>query len=143
MIVLDTDVVTLLLHADSAEAIRISARIAELPPDADVGPTIVSYQEQTRGWIAYIGKARTVEQQVYAYGRLEAHLNAYRDSRVVPFDRAAALLAEDLRHKHPRMGTMDLRIAAIALSRDALLVTRNVKDFAPVDGLRIEDWTKP
>jgi predicted nucleic acid-binding protein len=32
------------------------------------------------------------------------------------------------------------RIAAIALANDAILLSRNVSDFAKVAGLRIEDW---
>lgn len=41
-----------------------------------------------------------------------------------------------------RIGTMDLRIASIALANDLTLVTRNTSDFARVPNLKIEDWTK-
>ena len=38
------------------------------------------------------------------------------------------------------IGSMDLLIAAHALSLDVRLVTRNVREFGRVQGLRFEDW---
>jgi tRNA(fMet)-specific endonuclease VapC len=35
---------------------------------------------------------------------------------------------------------MDLKIASIAISHDATLLTRNTVDFAQVPGLRFENW---
>jgi tRNA(fMet)-specific endonuclease VapC len=36
---------------------------------------------------------------------------------------------------------MDLKIAAIVLTHNALLISRNLKDFRKVPGLKVEDWT--
>jgi tRNA(fMet)-specific endonuclease VapC len=36
---------------------------------------------------------------------------------------------------------MDLRIASIAISRNLVLLTRNVRDFIKVPKLVTEDWT--
>ena len=47
---------------------------------------------------------------------------------------------ERLQRLRLRVGTMDLKIAAIALAHDASVLTRNSKDFSRVSGLRFEDW---
>lgn len=62
----------------------------------------------------------------------------------LPFDGSAARHFGRIRAALFRMGTpigpYDLQIAAIALSQDMILVTHNTKEFARVDGLRLEDW---
>jgi predicted nucleic acid-binding protein len=55
---------------------------------------------------------------------------------------AAATTIEQLIQHRIRIGTMDLKIAAIVLSRGATLLTCNQRDFGQVPGLRFEDWTK-
>ena len=47
---------------------------------------------------------------------------------------------ENLKRQRLRCGTMDLKIAAICLVHDGLLLTRNLSDFAKVPGLRVENW---
>jgi tRNA(fMet)-specific endonuclease VapC len=60
---------------------------------------------------------------------------------VMSFDAAAAAAFDRLLAQRVRVATMDLRIASIALSRQMVLVTRNVSDFRKVPSLQVEDWT--
>ncbi|WP_245916000.1 type II toxin-antitoxin system VapC family toxin [Merismopedia glauca] len=65
----------------------------------------------------------------------------YRSIAITPFSRASALEHQRLRKAYPRLGNMDLKIAAISLTNKAILLTRNVSDFGQIVELRIEDWS--
>jgi tRNA(fMet)-specific endonuclease VapC len=65
----------------------------------------------------------------------------YASIRVLPYDAEAQAQFAQLRRQRVRIGTQDLRIAAITLSRQATLVTRNTRDFAKVPALNIVDWS--
>jgi tRNA(fMet)-specific endonuclease VapC len=141
MLILDTDHVSLLEWGSGAEAERLRARL-EQSSSRIVATTIVSYEEQTRGWLAFAAKARTVTQQVHAYQRLKRHLDVYRGMNVLDFDELVATTYQKLRQSRIRIGTMDLRIAAIALAHNGTLLSRNAVDFNKVPGLQVEDWTR-
>jgi tRNA(fMet)-specific endonuclease VapC len=83
-----------------------------------------------------------MEQQLEAYRRLRRHVENYRQVNVLDFDEAAAGEFQQLKRAKIRIGTMDLKIAATALSRDATLLSRNMVDFSKVPRLRVEDWTR-
>ena len=63
---------------------------------------------------------------------------------VAPFDAASARQYGKLRQllgsQGMLIGDRDLMIAACALANEAVLVTRNVKEFVRVPNLRIESW---
>lgn len=59
---------------------------------------------------------------------------------VLDYTEDAANQFEALRRSKLHVGSMDLKIAAIALSRDGLLLSSNLKDFLQVPDLRVEDW---
>ncbi len=48
---------------------------------------------------------------------------------------------EGLKKQKLNVAKMDLRIAAIVLHSDGILITRNQRDFGRIPGLRIEDWS--
>jgi tRNA(fMet)-specific endonuclease VapC len=65
----------------------------------------------------------------------------YRWIPLVDFDSATAVEFQRLKQSRLRIGTMDLKIAAITLARGATLLTRNRTDFEKVSGLIVQDWT--
>jgi len=141
MVVLDTDHVSLLEWVTSAERDRLVGRLEQLPED-EIVTSIVTYEEQTRGWLAKVARARTLAEQVKAYEKLSNHLETYRNLTVVDFEEQAAIQFEALRRARVRIGTMDLKIAAIAIVRNATLLSRNLADFHKVPQLKVEDWTR-
>jgi tRNA(fMet)-specific endonuclease VapC len=114
-------------------------RLAKLADD-EVFATIVSFEEQTRGWLSYMARAKNLVAQVEAYRRLKRHLDSYRSIPVLDFDELAAVEFSRLRRLKLRIGTFDLKIASIAVSNGATLLTRNKADFERVPGLKIENW---
>jgi tRNA(fMet)-specific endonuclease VapC len=141
MVVLDTDHFSFLERAESPERQQLLARLeAKDAPEPTV--TIVSYEEQLRGWMRILAKARTFVQQVEAYRRLHRQLRHYCAFKVLEFDERAAAECQRLKKLKPKVGTMDLKIAAICLVHDATLLTRNLRDFGQVPALKLEDWTK-
>jgi tRNA(fMet)-specific endonuclease VapC len=103
--------------------------------------TIVSFHEEFLGWNAYIGNAKKIEGVVKGYDKLLQILNDFDAAQVIPFDDAAAAQFTSLRHRKIHVGTMDLRIAGIALARSMTVLSRNVSDFNQIPGLTVEDWT--
>jgi len=104
--------------------------------------TIVNVEEVLRGWLALIHRLRDVHRQLPAYVRLGQLFNALSDWEIVPFDERAADQFAGLRRQGIRIGTMDLKIASIALVNDALLVTANLHDYSLVPELRCENWLR-
>lgn len=140
MFLLDTDHVGIIQRMTEPEFNRLSTRMSRHLVSAFFVP-IISFQEQLLGWNAFINRARTKESIVRGYQKLQGILADFSVAQVVPFDEAASSRFEYLRQQRIRIGTMDQRIAAIALSRDLTLLSRNLGDFRKVPGLKVEDWT--
>jgi tRNA(fMet)-specific endonuclease VapC len=63
--------------------------------------------------------------------------------RVLPLTRQAVDRYLELRTLLPRLGKLDLSIAAIVVAFDGILVTRNRRDFEQVPDLQLDDWSRP
>jgi tRNA(fMet)-specific endonuclease VapC len=102
---------------------------------------VITYEEQVRGRLNVLSRAKTPDEQVFAYQGLQQIGMDYRSIVIIPFSRAAALEHQRLRKAYPRLGNMDLKIAAISLTNNAILLIRNTSDFGQIMELSIEDWS--
>ena len=139
MLVLDTDHISVLERADSVERARLIHRLDQAGVTAVV-TTIVSYEEQSRGWLSYVARARSATDQVDAYERLARHLETYRRLIVLDDEHSAAECYQRLRAARVNVKPLDLKIASITLANHATLLSRNLKDFEKISGLRVENW---
>ena len=103
MYLLDTDHLSV-LERGGAESERLRRRLQAVPPD-EVAATVVSYEEQTRGWLSYLTRARSLEEQVASYGYLQRHLRVFCAVPLIAFDPAAAAIVRQLQQQRIRIGT--------------------------------------
>lgn len=133
--ILDTDHVSLHQRKHS----QVTARIENCPAE-ELAITAVTIGEQMRGRLAQLGRPKV--DLSLAYDLLSTTAEYFCTTNILPFDAVAQHEYQNLRSQKIRVGKIDLRIAAIALSRNAVLVTRNRRDFEQVPGLTIEDWSQ-
>lgn len=139
MILLDPDHLTVIAYPPDPRHTGLSTRMRASDPE-EFATTVISLEEQMRGWLATLGKTRNVREQTAGYDRLVALIRFFERWDIVPFDDQAADEFERLRKAKVRIGSQDLKIASIALSRGALLLSANLRDFRQVPGLRVESW---
>ena len=116
----------------------LSERAAKM--DTDFFITVITPQEIAQGWLAAIHREPAGPRQVFAYRRFLHSLLGFPKLTILPFDDEAANRFTALQNQRIRIGTMDLKIAAISIAHDALLLSRNLVDFEKVPGLRVENW---
>jgi len=115
--------------ADVPEAVELLERLA----DDDIAISIIIYMEVYEG-VRRSARAREVER------KLDAFLTTVP---LLPFSTAVARRCARLRAELRRQGkrvnarALDLLIAATALEHNLTLVTRNVKDYADIPGIRL------
>ena len=145
MFLLDTDHVSILQDDEGAESAKLVERLT-FQAESGVVLSIISFHEQTLGAHSYINRAVDPAVLLRGYELMFQVTRTFSLLPILPFDADADADAdaafEELARKRLRVGTMELRIAAIALSHDLTLLTRNVADFGKVPGLRTEDWTR-
>lgn len=127
----DTDVISATIRP--IPPMHLVRRLAMLPPEQQFTTAI------TVGELLY-GAFRVGRETLTA--RVEEVVRSAQT--VLPFDAAAARVFARMKADLERIGTPlaepDLRIAAIAVHHDLVMVTRNVRHFGRVPGLVVENW---
>jgi tRNA(fMet)-specific endonuclease VapC len=134
--VLDTDTVS--LYQSGHEALE--RRILTVPL-VELAVTVITVEEQLTGWYSALRKAKQPEQMARVYRRLTVSVQFLSGLRILTFSEEAIRRYEELAALKLNVGKMDLRIAAITLEQGGVVVTRNLRDFGRIPGLRAEDWT--
>jgi tRNA(fMet)-specific endonuclease VapC len=110
-----------------------------------LGITVITAEEQMRGRLARIREFQSAGKQVdgllYAYQMLRETVKTVRSFSILDYDASAHTNFPALRQQKLRIGSQDMRIAAIVLSIGGIVVTRNTQDFAQIQQLEIQNWT--
>jgi len=137
LLVLDTDHFSD-WERDSAAGKRFRNRLESARPE--IALSIVTVEEQVRGWLAEISRHRDPHRQISPYTKLQRQIDLFAHWIILPWDADSAELFLTLRRQGLRIGSLDLKIACIAIAHEATVLTRNATDFAQVPSLRIENW---
>jgi tRNA(fMet)-specific endonuclease VapC len=139
VILLDTDHVNVLKYPEHPRFASLTTQL-NTSADQDIATTVITVEEQMRGWLAWINRADDVRRQVPAYQELLRLFDFFAHWHVMPFDEQAASEFQGLRAQRIHIGTMDLKIAAIALRHGALLLSANLRDFRQIPNLHVANW---
>jgi tRNA(fMet)-specific endonuclease VapC len=103
--------------------------------------TAINAEEQLRGRLAQIAEAKDEAKQAVAYQWLTETITFLSTFQILQYTAPAQAMYQMLKSQRLRVGTQDLRIAAIALAHNGILLTRNLKDFERIPNLSTQDWS--
>jgi tRNA(fMet)-specific endonuclease VapC len=132
---LDTDTLSLIERGHQ----EVINNLMKHPPHT-VFISIISVEEQLQGWNTLLRKANTDAKLVRAYDQFTRGFMVLQKLPVLPFSAPALQRFETFRTQKLGVGTMDIRIAAIAIEDDAIVVTSNKRDYDRIPGVQSEDW---
>ena len=118
----------------------LSSHLLKIPPE-QVCISVISAEELIRGRLAQVNRKKEPDERVRAYYWLSKTLDFLCGFNILKYSPHAEAHFQNLRSRKIRVGIQDLKIAAIALSNQATLVTRNRRDFDQIPSLPIQDWS--
>ncbi|MDB9488680.1 type II toxin-antitoxin system VapC family toxin [Dolichospermum circinale CS-537/01] len=137
MYLLDTDTLTH-LHAGNSNVVKQLNTVE----DDLIAITIITKIEVLRGRIDYVLKADTGEKLIKAQELLFRTEELLNQLPIIPISQSAADEFNRLRaiSKLRKIGQADLLIASITLVNRSILVTRNLRHFQQIPGIKVVNW---
>lgn len=130
---LDTNICSFIMRERPASVLEHLQEVATSQHQITI--SVITYYEMLLGTVGRNASPR--------HARLVEAFVA-RLSTILPWDAGAAehatQIKQDLATKGTPIGGNDTMIAGHALAGECILVTNNVREFAMVEGLRVEDW---
>ena len=137
---LDTDHLSIVQRKAGKDYQNLSRRMADYLL-SDFTVSTITFHEQILGCHSFINRARNLNDVVKGYEMMTRLINDFKILPLLPFDTNAAIIFNQIQSQRIQLAKMDTRIAAIALSHELILLTRNYQHFSKISGLLIEDWT--
>lgn len=136
--ILDTDHTSLFLAGNKS----IIAQVVE--HCNNIAITIITVQELFNGWNGKLNDPRQANNLNNLHTKLWQTTEFFKIITILNFDRDAEACYNNLRQNNRNLAKKrlqkDLRIASIALGQNAIVVTRNYKDFSQVPNLQLDNW---
>jgi tRNA(fMet)-specific endonuclease VapC len=102
--------------------------------------SVITVTEQLTGWQTALNQARDEARIEQIYIRMAQTVESIASWKVLHYPTAAMRTLDNLKRQKLNVSANDLKIAAIALEFNAIVVTRNQKDFGRVPGIRLDNW---
>lgn len=138
MIVLDTNVVSALMHREPEP--QVVSWLDGLPPESVWTTSVTVFEVRFGLEILAAGRRRRLLEEAFSRA-----LEMDFEGRVLPFDHAAAEAAGRIAAERRREGRpveiRDLEIAGIATARKATLATRNIRHFEELGLTLVDPWS--
>ncbi len=119
---------------------HLAKRLAEHPSE-EIATSVITMEEMIRGRLAILSRRSEGETRISAYRRFQDTVHLFCKIPTVAFDPSSEQRFQELKTLRLRVGSQDLRIAAIALANDMVVLTRNIKDFGRIPDVLTADWT--
>ncbi len=109
----------------------------------DVAITVVTVGEVMSGMLNLLTQLEKAGKAEAGFATLRHAFEALQDFPLLDYYTAAHTRFQNFSAPVRRTGRADCQIAAIAIERGDTVVTKNVRHFAQIPGVRFTDWTRP